>query len=342
MAPKLVLKHDSKIRLEVLHEDRDVLAISKPFGVLAHPSPGFWHKGTLAHALVGRVSEEMMAERGDHNEWDSYIPRCIVHRLDAGTSGVMVIAKTRAVEQQLVTQLRAAEMDHSGKKIYVALLAGHPGQQGQACLTCEGAIGRDPSNPKRWAVVPDGKAAKTVFRVHAFSKQQGFCLVTAELFSGRTHQIRVHAAFLGAPVANDHLYGRSALGLPRGRQLLHAWALDIMQPMTSQELHLRAPLPTDLTKTLDQLWPDVGHEPSTWPGPGLSRLARLEQRWISWWDSTEGEAWRRARSRSRRQGLGVWVSKFQVRSKKSMEIWEGLPRIARSETRLKPHALLRI
>lgn len=303
MAPKLVLKHDAKIRLEVLYEDRDVLAISKAFGVLAHPSPGFWHKGTLAHGLVGRVREEMMAERGDHNEWDSYIPRCIVHRLDAGTSGVMVIAKSRTVERELVTQLRAAEMDQGGKKIYVALLAGHPGgPQGRSCITCEGAIGRDPKNPKRWAVVPEGKAAKTVFRVHAFSKQQGFCLATAELFSGRTHQIRLHAASLGTPVANDHVYGRSALGLPKGRQVLHAWALDIIHPMTSQELHLRAPLPTDLREILGRLFPDLGHEPSTWPGPGLSRLARLEQCWITWWDSAEGEAWRRARSRSRRQG----------------------------------------
>ena len=238
MPPKgLILEHDPSVRLETLHEDQHVLAIAKPFGVLAHPSPGFWTKGTLAHALVGRVNKEMMEERGNHNEWDSFIPRCIVHRLDAGTTGVMVIAKTPVAEKALAEELRTLDMrlESESKKLYVALLLGHPGGE---TITADGAIGR---NGRLWAVVPGGKAAKTVFHVHAFNQKHGLSLVTAELFTGRTHQIRVHSAFLGAPVANDHLYAPSQAlktfrenlgkGLKERRQLLHAWKLKVNHPV---------------------------------------------------------------------------------------------------------------
>lgn len=202
MPPKqLVLKHDPSILLETLHEDDDVLAIAKPFGVLAHPSPGFWTKGTLAHALVGRVANDMMQERGNHNEWDSFIPRCIVHRLDAGTTGVMVVAKSPASEKDLAEQLRAADMQldpsQTGKKLYVALLLGHPGgEEKRSCITASGNIGRDPKNGKMWAVTSAGKPAKTIFRVHASSKKHGLSLVTAELFSGRT---RTRSGFMLLP-----------------------------------------------------------------------------------------------------------------------------------------------
>ncbi|CAK9077236.1 unnamed protein product [Durusdinium trenchii] len=280
---QLLLVHDPSVTFETLYEDDHVLAIAKPFGVLAHPSPGFWAKGTLAHALVGRVSDEMMQERGDHNEWDSYIPRCIVHRLDSGTTGVMVIAKSPSAEKSLAHQLRAVDMldmAHEGKKLYVALLLGHPGSETKSCITANGAIGRHPQNARLWAVIPGGKPAKTIFRVHAFSKKHGLSLVTAELFSGRTHQIRVHAAFLGSPVANDNLYARSQLqsfrhsfgkGLAERRQLLHAWALNIEHPLKQRRrsLQLRAPLPQDMANIIQQVWPGMTLNPTAWSGmPG--------------------------------------------------------------------------
>ncbi|CAJ1331826.1 unnamed protein product [Effrenium voratum] len=311
MPPKLVLKRDPGITLETLHEDDHVLAISKPFGVLAHPSPGFWHKGTMAHALVERVPEEMLQERGNHNEWDSFIPRCIVHRLDAGTTGVMVIAKSPLAEKGLTAQLRAADMllgHSSGKKVYVAVLLGHPG--GSQCITALGKIGRNPQNPKVWAVTADGKPAKTVFRVHAFSKKHGLSLVTAEIFTGRTHQIRVHAAHLGSPVANDHLYTQKrfelpSLGrLPERRQLLHAWLLDLEHPDTQRRILLRAALPPDMAGVVQRVWPELSLDPAAWPGmlarfqsqQSVQRLTDVEVRCMAWWDaSPEGRAWLRDR-----------------------------------------------
>eukprot|EP00438_Fugacium_kawagutii_P019720 Skav213549 [mRNA] locus=scaffold263:52047:52643:+ [translate_table: standard] len=180
-----------------------------------------------------------------------------------------------------------------GKKLYVALLLGHPGgEQRQTCITASGNIGRDPKDSKMWAVTFAGKPAKTIFRVHAFSQKHGLSLVTAELFSGRTHQIRVHAASLGAPVANDKIYAskyqpkafqtfrRSALsqGLADKRQLLHAFALNIDHPVSGQALHLRAPIPKDMSGIIRQVWPEVSCKPgaswANWPS-GLDSPAIL-------------------------------------------------------------------
>eukprot|EP00927_Polykrikos_kofoidii_P043680 TRINITY_DN37751_c0_g2_i1.p1 TRINITY_DN37751_c0_g2~~TRINITY_DN37751_c0_g2_i1.p1 ORF type:complete len:439 (-),score=60.24 TRINITY_DN37751_c0_g2_i1:40-1356(-) len=289
------LAFDASVRLEMLHEDDHVLGIMKPAGVLAHPSPGFWDRGTVAHALVGKLPEEMLEERGNHNEWDSFIPRCVVHRLDAGTSGVMVIAKSPLAERRLTEAMRTADAPNSsasiaaasgGAKVYVALLLGHPGgTKRETCVTVTGPIGRDTENQRRWAVVASGKPARTVIRVHAFDDSRGLTLATAELFSGRTHQIRVHCASVGAPVAGDDLYAPRAANaefkrcvaskLPAKRQLLHAWALDLPHPAIVEEsrsLRVRAPLPSDLWEVVGKVWPELGPDPSRWPGvPG--RLA---------------------------------------------------------------------
>ena len=201
---------------------------------------------------------------------------------------MMVVAKSPAAERDLAEQLRAADMlDMSsiGKKLYVALLLGHPGgPQKQSCITASGNIGRDPKNAKMWTVTPAGKPAKTIFRVHASSKKHGVSLVTAELFSGRTHQIRVHAACLGAPVANDKLYASLhqpkafqafrqqpfCQGLSDKRQLLHAFALNIDHPVRDRgeraRLRLRAPVPHDMANIIGQVWPDLSIEPgASWP-----------------------------------------------------------------------------
>ena len=206
-----------------------------------------------------------------------------MHRLDAGTTGVMVLAKSPEAEINLAQQLRAQDMldtSPSGKKVYVALLLGHLGEQKSSCVVASGSIGRHPKNNKMWTVTPAGKPAKTVFRVHAFSQKHGLSLVTAELFSGRTHQIRVHAACLGAPVANDKLYasfhqpkafqafckGPLHKGLADKRQLLHAWALNIDHPLQSARLQLRAPIPSDMANIIRQVWPHLSNTtPVGWP-----------------------------------------------------------------------------
>ena len=149
-----------------------------------------------------------------------------------------------------------------------------------------------------WAVTSAGKPAKTIFRVHASSKKHGLSLVTAELFSGRTHQIRVHAASLGAPVANDKVYASIyqpkafqafrrrpfSQGLPDKRQLLHAFGLNIEHPVRSRghgPLRLRAPIPKDMSDIIRQVWPDLSLEPPRWPnwpeGFGFQDLAELSE-----------------------------------------------------------------
>eukprot|EP00439_Symbiodinium_sp_Y106_P069553 s822_g11.t7 len=340
---KLVLKIDRSIHLKILHEDGQVLAVAKPFGVLAHPSPGFWERGTIAHAVVDRMPAEMLEERGNHNEWDSFIPRCIVHRLDAGTTGVMIMAKSITSESHLAQQFRAADfMYHAplGKKVYVSLLLGHPGGALQRSdITVMQSIGRHPKNGRLWAVVPDGKQAKTVIRVHAFSKKHSLSLVTAELFTGRTHQIRVHCSHLEAPVANDSLYAPASknkafqqsleLALPKGRQLLHAWALDLDHPTRERgTLRLRAPLPEDMAAVVKKVWPSLALEPASWPGmparlqsdaaptgcasPEIvqsePQLTPLQMRWLEWWESSdEGQRWTSERD--------LWEEQRQKRPK---------------------------
>ena len=216
---------------------------------------------------------------------------------------MMVVAKSPASEKDLAEQLRAADMQldpsQTGKKLYVALLLGHPGgEEKRSCITASGNIGRDPKHGKMWAVTSAGKPAKTIFRVHASSKKHGLSLVTAELFSGRTHQIRVHAASLGAPVANDKVYASIyqpkafqafrrrpfSQGLPDKRQLLHAFGLNIEHPVRSRghgPLRLRAPIPKDMSDIIRQVWPDLSLEPPRWPnwpeGFGFQDLAELSE-----------------------------------------------------------------
>jgi len=266
-----------------------VLGVSKPAGVLSHPSPGYWDAGTVAHALVGRVSEEMLQDRPDHREKDSFIPRAIVHRLDQGTTGAMVVAKTALAERGLEDVLRGNRaVDGSGagadaprlRKTYVALLLGCPrGAEGPGPhrLGVDAAIGRDPADPRRRAVVPGGQAASSVVHVHCHDESHGVSLATVDLITGRMHQIRVHCTHLGAPVACDPVYGdrkahtalRRSLGpslLSERRPLLHSWALELPHPRKGKEpLVLRAPLPDDMRGVITKLWPKLSLDPSSWP-----------------------------------------------------------------------------
>jgi len=232
--------------LESVYEDVDVLAISKPAGMLSHPSPGFWTHGTVAHALVGRVPAEMLEDRkGSKGEKDSVIPRAVVHRLDRGTSGLMVIAKTPLAERSLSEQ--AMFKTRGAKKRFVAILHNLPrlasaSNSAAHRLYVDSPIGRDDEHPGSMAIrpLPDGRSAVSIFHLHAHCAQRGISLVSVELNTGRQHQIRVHAArVLGAPVANDETYGeRSAVErlrdefgkLGKGRPMLHSWSLEMPHP----------------------------------------------------------------------------------------------------------------
>ncbi|HYF44557.1 MAG TPA: RluA family pseudouridine synthase, partial [Ramlibacter sp.] len=219
--------------LAVVHEDDHLLVIDKPPGLVVHPAPGNW-SGTLLNGLLAR------------DDRAGQLPRAgIVHRLDKDTSGLMVVARTRAAMDALVRLIAAREVSRQ----YVALA--HRPWRGTAMRQVRAAIGRDPRNRLRMAVVDldqnSGKPASTGFQL--LQNCEHGCWVKAVLETGRTHQIRVHMAHLGHPLVADELYGGAcAAGL--SRQALHAFRLAFAHPVTGQVMEFRAPLPHDLRAAL--------------------------------------------------------------------------------------------
>ncbi|HEX7890387.1 MAG TPA: RluA family pseudouridine synthase [Ramlibacter sp.] len=217
------------IPVPVVYEDEHLLVVDKPAGLVVHPAPGNW-SGTLLNALLARDAAARTLPRAG-----------IVHRLDKDTSGLMLVARTRAAMDRLVAMIAAREVSRQ----YLALA--HRSWQGPQERRVEAAIGRDPRNRLRMAVVDParhpGKPAATVFRLLAEAEQG--CGVLCTLETGRTHQIRVHMAHIGHPLVADPLYGGApAAGL--ARQALHAFRLGLAHPVTSQPLAFHAPLPRDL------------------------------------------------------------------------------------------------
>ena len=210
--------------------------VNKPAGLVVHPAPGNW-SGTLLNGLLA------------HHAGAVQVPRAgIVHRLDKDTSGLMVVAKTRAVMDALVALI--AQRDVSRR--YLAL--GQGGWQGAPMQTVDAAIGRDPRNRLRMAVVDlqhsPGKTART--DITCLSTTTAHCLVHCKLHTGRTHQIRVHMQHLHHPLVADAVYGGAAEGGLQ-RQALHAFALQFVHPITGQDLALCAPPPDDFLTAAEKL-----------------------------------------------------------------------------------------
>ncbi len=224
------------MELDVVFEDEHLLVINKPAGLVVHPAPGNW-SGTLLNGLLA------------HDVQAAQLPRAgIVHRLDKDTSGLMVVARTRATMDALVRLIAQREVSRQ----YVALV--HRPWQGPRQREIEAPIGRDPRNRLRMAVVDltrhAGKPAKTT--VELLVNGEAGCWLRCTLHTGRTHQIRVHLASIGHPLVADALYGgEPAAGLQR--QALHAFRLAFQHPVTAQTLVFRAPVPTDLQAAL-QAW----------------------------------------------------------------------------------------
>ena len=219
---------------DILFEDPDILVVDKPAGMFVHPSPGH-ETGTLTDALLKRCPS--MAGVGSAERPG------VVHRLDADTSGVMVLAKT----QRAYLKLRELFESHRDiRKTYLAVCHGAPTpKEGRL----ETTIGRKPWDAKRMAVdVPDGKRAVTEWTV--LGRQGPVALVEFRIETGRTHQIRVHAAHLGHPLAGDPLYGDAAkdrrLRTRPVRTLLHAVELSFPHPVTGQRLTSAAEPPADI------------------------------------------------------------------------------------------------
>ena len=221
------------IALDVIYEDPHLLVVNKPAGLVVHPAPGNW-SGTLLNALLGRDASA------------AHVPRAgIVHRLDKDTSGLMVVARSRAAMDALVRMISAREVHRN----YLALAKGR--WQGPAEREVSAAIGRDPRNRLRMAVVDltrqAGKTARTDIRL--LDQGQSHCLVRCTLHTGRTHQIRVHMAHIGLPLVGDGLYGGAPdLGLER--QALHAFQLGFDHPIDGRPLSFDACLPPDMQNAL--------------------------------------------------------------------------------------------
>jgi 23S rRNA pseudouridine1911/1915/1917 synthase len=239
---------DPSVPFDVLFVDDAIIVVMKPAGVVVHPAPGH-AEGTLVGGLLA-LGLFKAAELADDGK-DAHLRPGIVHRLDAGTSGVMVIARTPAAREALKGQFSA----HTIERAYEAITVGVPKEGTVATLH-----GRHPKDRLRFtARVREGKRAVTHVRV--LERLEGAARVECRLETGRTHQIRVHLAeVLGAPVLGDPLYGRApkderlrALAARLGHQALHARVLGFVHPTTNEPVRFEAPLPRDLGEALDEL-----------------------------------------------------------------------------------------
>ncbi len=220
--------------LDIVYEDDDLIVIDKPAGLVVHPAPGH-PSGTLANALIAHAPEISIA--GSNRPG-------IVHRLDKDTSGLIVAAKSDRGRTSLVSQWESRRV----KKDYVALVAGSIVEDE---ATIDAPIGRDPKNRQRMAVVRGGRPAVTHFRVR--ERFADATLLDVVIETGRTHQIRVHLAFIGHPVVGDRAYGqKDPTEMTLERQFLHASGLEFQLP-DGRQVSFSAPLPADLQAVLDTL-----------------------------------------------------------------------------------------
>ena len=228
---------DASVEFTVLHADDDLIVIDKPAGLVVHPATGN-EVGTLVNGLLARFPE--IAGVGQDGRPG------IVHRLDAGTTGLLTVARTAAAYELLVEMLR----EHAMRRIYDTLVWGVPSTP---TGTIDAPIGRDTRNPMQMAVVGTGKKARTHYHVDKKYRVPEVAKLTCELETGRTHQIRVHLAAVGHPVVGDTMYGdrRSSLGLTR--PFLHARSLSFLHPITGEEMDFNSPMADDLEAVIATL-----------------------------------------------------------------------------------------
>jgi 23S rRNA pseudouridine1911/1915/1917 synthase len=237
--------------IDIVHVDDALIVVNKAAGVVVHPGNGV-QDTTLVQGLLARFPELRTVG-------EAHRPG-IVHRLDRGTSGLLVVARTEHAYQRLVERLAA----HAVQRRYLALVAGLPEA---ASGLIDAPIGRSRHEPTRRAVVADGRVARTRYRVlEQVSEPEPLALLSCELETGRTHQIRVHLQAIGLPVVADAAYGGGRRRYGLDRPFLHACALAFAHPEHDQPVAFEAPLPADLAAVLDQL----GIARTALPGEGAA------------------------------------------------------------------------
>ncbi len=224
------------IPLDVVYEDADVIVVNKPSGMVVHPAPGH-PDGTLVNALLHHCAGSLSGIGGA-------LRPGIVHRIDRDTSGLIIAAKNDAAHQFLSAQLA----DHTLARTYECIVVGNPRADSG---TVDAPIARHPTDRKRMAVVSGGRKAVTHWEVIA--RYPGYTHVRCRLETGRTHQIRVHMAYIGHPILGDTVYGAKKEVASLTGQCLHAVALRFIHPRTHETVELSCPLPEEFTAMLKKI-----------------------------------------------------------------------------------------
>ena len=235
-APRETALTPQDIPLDVVYEDDDVIVVNKPTGLVVHPAPGH-PDGTLVNALLHHCGDSLSGIGGEKRPG-------IVHRIDRDTSGLIIAAKNDAAHLALSAQLK----DHSLSRTYECLVTGNMKQDSG---TVDAPIDRNPADRKKMAVVPTGRRAVTHWEVVA--RYPGVTHLRCRLETGRTHQIRVHMAYIGHPILGDTVYGAKKPVPGLTGQCLHATGLRFVHPRTGEPVELRCPLPPEFTAMLQKL-----------------------------------------------------------------------------------------
>lgn len=221
------------IPLDIAYEDNDLLVVNKPKGMVVHPAPGNYD-GTLVNALLYHCPDSLSGING-------VLRPGIVHRIDKDTSGLLIVAKNDFAHRALASQIA----EHSFKREYRAIVTGHLKEDSGTVIA---PIGRNPNDRKKMAVT-DKNSKNAVTHYETIEKYGGYSYLKLRLETGRTHQIRVHMAYLGHPLAGDTVYGHPPKNeLSLGGQCLHAGLIGFVHPRTNEYMEFQSPLPDYFTK----------------------------------------------------------------------------------------------
>jgi len=233
--PSALIPED--IPLDIIYENDDLVIVNKPAGMVVHPGAGHY-SGTLVHAALAAIPD-LEGIGGEERPG-------IVHRLDKETSGLILLAKNEKTHRWLQDQFR----DRTIKKVYLALVDGKPPTP---VGRVEAEIARDPSHRKQMAVVSAGRGRTAVTEYKTLEQFERHTLIEVHPLTGRTHQIRLHLAFLGCPIVGDTIYGRKAPTIELNRHFLHAAKISVRFPGEKEPCTFEAPLPAELQTVLDNL-----------------------------------------------------------------------------------------
>ncbi len=225
------------IPLDIVFKNEDLVIVNKPAGMVVHPAAGH-SSGTLVNAMLG-YDPDIEGIGGEERPG-------VVHRLDKETSGLILLARNERAHRWLQDQFRLRKVD----KTYLALVDGKPPTPSGRV---EAHIGRDPSHRKRMAIVPESRGRESISEYKTVESFRNHTLLEFHPLTGRTHQIRLHCAFLGCPIVGDGVYGRKKSSVGIDRHFLHAYRLKIVLPGESEARIFDAPLPTELEHVLTSL-----------------------------------------------------------------------------------------